>query len=143
MIRIAASTLVVASVLALAACSAGVAGPAGWKKTGPEVWTSPTGERYAYVSRKFDGTISDLASQVATDMELSHRGARLLRSDPIAACPAQAAIATFVQGTTTIEQAFGVIDNRSITIAYSRPSGAPAAPAATAAMEHTLCAAPL
>lgn len=143
MIRIAASILIVASVGALAACSSGVAGPAGWKKSGSNAWTSPAGERYAYVSRKFDGTISDLASQVATDMELSHRGARLLRSDPIAACPAQAAIATFVQESTTIEQAFGVIDNRSITIVYSRPSGAPAAAAATAAMEHTLCAAPL
>lgn len=143
MIRIAASVLAVASLLALGACSSGVAGPAGWKKSGPAVWTSPSGERYAYVSRKFDGTISDLASQVATDVELSHRGARLLRSDPIAACPAQAAIATFVQGSTTIEQAFGVINNRSITIAYSRPSGAPESAAAAAAMERTLCAAPL
>ena len=143
MIRIAASVLAVASLLALGACSSGVAGPAGWKKSGPAVWTSPSGERYAYVSRKFDGTISDLASQVATDVELSHRGARLLRSDPIAACPAQAAIATFVQGSTTIEQAFGVVNNRSITIAYSRPSGAPESAAAAAAMERTLCAAPL
>ncbi len=143
MIRIAASVLAVASLLALGACSSGVAGPAGWKKSGPAVWTSPSGERYAYVSRKFDGTISDLASQVATDVELSHRGARLLRSDPIAACPAQAAIATFVQGSTTIEQAFGVVNNRSITIAYSRPSGAPESAAAASAMERTLCAAPL
>ncbi|MHB8148407.1 MAG: hypothetical protein ACYDGM_14255 [Vulcanimicrobiaceae bacterium] len=131
-------------VLALAACgSSGVAGPAGWQKSGPATWKSASGERYTYASRNFGGTLSDLASQLVIGVELSNSGARLLRSDPIATCPAQAGIATFVQGATTIQQAFAVIDNHAITIAYERPSSTPPSPAVAAAMQHTLCVAPL
>jgi len=124
------------------------AGPAGWQPMpgASAAWTTGSGanaQQYRYVRRQFNGTLQDLASSVTIDVLLKHRGAKLLGSVPFAPCPGTAAVATFtLPGGATLQEGFAARDNQSVQTTYVRPSGAPADPAVTAAMQSSLCITP-
>lgn len=109
-------------------------------------WTSGSGataQEYRYVQREFGGTLQDLASSVTIDVLLHHRGAKLQASVPVTACPGTAGVATFaLPGGKTLEEGFAARDNRAVQTTYLRPTGTPADPAVTAAMQSSLCIAP-
>ena len=68
-----------------------------------------------YASRTFSGVLSDLASQVAVDVVLQHRGASLRSSNPLGPCPGAAGLAMFaLPGAQTLEEGFAVRDGRSV-----------------------------
>lgn len=133
------------AAIALAACSSSSAAPAGWQAAGsdPHAWQRGSGssqETYAYTDRAFSGGLPDLASQVAIDVVLQHRGANLRSSVPLAPCPAAAGLATFsLPGNRTLEEGFAVHDGRAMRATYVRPRDATADPAIATAMQNLLC----
>lgn len=135
-----------AAALLIEACSSAPAGPKGWQSdpSVPNGWSTGSGaarEEYTYQSTAFDGTRQDLASRVTIDALIRDRGAKLQSSVPFAPCPGLAAVATFRRGGgTTLQVGFAVRDGHAIRVRYVRPSGAPADPAVTEAMQSALCA---
>lgn len=100
-------------------------------------------ERYTYSSVPFSGGISDLASQQAIDVLTAHHGGRLLSSRPIAACPGEAGLSTYVlPGGRILEVAFAVVGSNAITVEYERPAAIREAPAALDAIQQAVCIRP-
>ena len=132
-------------VAALAACSGrGSLAPDGWQPVGgaPDAWTKgagPAQQRYTYVKRPFAGTLQDLASREAVDVVLQHRGAKFRSSDVFAACPGQAAVAVFTEGTRTLKEGFATQNGMAAMVTYERPSSAPDDSAVERAMQAALC----
>jgi hypothetical protein len=100
-------------------------------------------QEYRYVRKAFGGTLQDLASAVTIDVLLRDRGAKFKGSVPFGPCPGAAGVATFTLPTgRTLEEGFAVRNNESVRTNYVRPSGAPADPNVTQAMQSALCIAP-
>jgi hypothetical protein len=133
------------AVAALAACSSPSLAPAGWQQDGgaPNAWRNGSGassQTYSFTRRSFSGALSDLASQVAIDIVLTHPGARLRSSNPLAPCPGAAGLATFtLPDRRTLQEGFAVHDGQARRATYLRPSSAAPDPAVTTAMQSLLC----
>ena len=84
--------------------------------------------------------LQDLASAVAIDVLLQHRGAKLRSSEPFAPCPAAAGVATvsLPEGATLME-GFAVRDAVAVRTVYRLPAGAQPDPNVQIAMQNVLC----
>lgn len=133
------------AAISLAACSSPSPAPAGWEPAGTaqHAWRRGSGaslQTYAYTVRSFSGMLPDLASQVAIDVVLQHRGAKLRSSNPLPPCPGAAGLATFtLPEDKTLEEGFAVHDGQARRATYVRPSGTAADPAVATAMQNLLC----
>jgi hypothetical protein len=133
------------AAIALAACSSPSTAPSGWQPTGSvqDAWHRGSGgslQSYAFTVRSFSGSLPDLASQVAIDVVLQHRGAKLRSSNPLGPCPGAAGLAIFtLPEGQTIEEGFAVHDGQARRAIYARPSAASADPAVETAMQNLLC----
>jgi hypothetical protein len=93
-----------------------------------------------YTIGDFSGALPDLASQVAIDVVLQHRGAKLRSSNPLGPCPGAAGLATFtLPENETLQEGFAVHDGQARRATYVRPGGASADPAIATAMQNLLC----
>lgn len=133
----------------LAACShASATAPSGWQPLpGPSgAWTNGNGANaatYALTRRPYGGTLQDLASTVAIDVLLHHRGARLVGSVPFRPCPGAAGVATFtVPRGRRLDEGFAVRDGTSIRTSYERPAATPEDQGVLEAMRNALCIPP-
>lgn len=139
----------------LTACAGSGAGPAhpdGWTLQGQGAtayWTDPQHpqERYSATrAANANGTLSDLASQVATNTLLRHRGAKLTKAVPFSACPGEAGLQTFTlptpQGPAVLQVAFSQWSGAAITASYRRPAKAPDDKRALDAMRRSVCTVP-
>jgi hypothetical protein len=94
-------------------------------------------------SPNYPGTLSDLASQVTTDVVLRHKGARLLKAEPYPPCPGEAGLQTFSASAggrrTVLQVAFTQWTGTAVTASYERPAGAPVDPAAQRALQRAVC----
>jgi hypothetical protein len=130
---------------ALAACSSPSTAPSGWQPAGSThgAWRRGSGatlQTYTYTIRDFSGMLPDLASEVAIDVVLQHRGSKLRSSNPLGPCPGAAGLATFtLPANETLEEGFAVHDGQARRATYVRPSGAAADPAVATAMQNLLC----
>jgi hypothetical protein len=135
-----------AGPLALLVACSGSPAPKGWEPMpgASGAWSrgiGATAQEYFYTKRKFGGMLQDLASQVTIDGLMHHSGAKYRGSIPFAPCPGAAGIATFqLRDRTTLQEGFAVRDGYSVRVTYIRPSGTPADPSVTQAMQDVLCA---
>lgn len=149
--RLAASLLCAA---ALAACAgqgrSQPAHPDGWKaQSGAALaWVAPEDPRERYTASRdpgWNGSLKDLSSQVAINIILQYKGARLLRTDPFPACPGEAGVQTFALSGTrdrdVLRVAFTQWNGPALTIVYRRPGGLPDDKAAVDAMTRAVCTA--
>jgi hypothetical protein len=129
----------------IACCCAVLAACAG---RGSQGFTARPGERFT-VNRSptSSGTLSDLASAVTTDTLLRHKGAKLLKAVPFAACPGEAGEQVFAvptpPGPTVLEVAFTQWNGKTTIASYQRPSKAPDDPNAIEALRRSVCSTPL
>ncbi|MGC1379995.1 MAG: hypothetical protein WA814_03085 [Candidatus Baltobacteraceae bacterium] len=143
--RIAAKALALAACASIAACAGSSAAPKGWQPMpgASTTWTNGTGpnaQTYAYSRVSFAGSLQDLASQVAIDVVLHERGTRLQHSQPFAACPGIAGLATFkAPGGKTLAEGFAVRDGEAVRVRYVRRSSDPSEASAEQAMQAALC----
>ncbi len=122
--------------------------PDGWKAQG-KVWIDPRNprEQFSAVSNSNSGgaSLSDLASQVTTDALLTHKGARLLRSDRFPGCPGEAGLQSFaVTGpheTDVLRVAFTQWNGNAVIGSYQRPAAISDDPAAVMALTQAVCSA--
>lgn len=147
--RLAASLFCAA---ALAACgghgSPQPAHPDGWKaQSGAALaWVAPEDPRERYTASRdpgWNGSLKDLSSQVATNIILQYKGARLVRTDPFPACPGEAGVQTFAlsgfHGHEVLRAAFTQWSGPAVTIIYRRPGELPDDKAAVDAMTRAVC----
>jgi hypothetical protein len=133
------------AAVALAACSSPSFAPAGWQPDGAtqHAWHRASGaslQTYTYTIESFSGMLPDLASQVAIDVVLQHRGAKLRSSNPLGPCPGAAGLATFsLPEARTLEEGFAVHDGNARRATYVRASAASDDPAVATAMQNLLC----
>lgn len=99
------------------------------------------------ISRRpnFNGTLSDMASQVTTDVILHYKGAKLLKAQPYEPCPGEAGLQTFrvkeTHGSGLLEVAFTQWNGTAVTATYERPAKVPADPRAEEALRRAVCSA--
>jgi hypothetical protein len=145
-----AIALAAVSLALLAACGNGESSmaPKGWQPIAgaTDAWTNGTGpnaQEYRYARKPFDGTLQDLASSVTIDALLRHRGAKSKGSQPFAACPGLAGVATFaLPDESILQEGFTVRNGLSVRVSYSRPAGSQVDASAASAMQNALCSRP-
>jgi hypothetical protein len=134
------------SVLAIMnACSSGASfAPKGWQPIAgqPNAWSTGSGstlQEYRYDASSFGGMLSDLASQVAIDALIRHRGTKL-QTNPFGPCPGAAGLATVrLYAGKVLQEGFTVRNGQAVRVRYVRPAEAPIDPNVTQAMRAALC----
>lgn len=127
--------------------SAAGSGPKGWKPIpgASAAWANGTSppQEYRYLRKPFEGSLQDLASVVTIDALLRHRGAKSKGTEPFAACPGFAAVATFtLPDDSTLQEGFTVRNGLSTRVTYTRPAGSAVDADAATAMQAALCSRP-
>ena len=95
--------------------------------------------QYRYEAYAFDGTLQDLASQVAVDALIRQHGVKL-QSNPFGPCPGAAGVATVrLPDAKVLQVGFAVHNGQAIRVRYVRPPGVPVDPDVVSAMQAALC----
>jgi hypothetical protein len=139
-------TIALAATLftALSACSPTSLAPKGWQPIPgtTNAWSTAVGsnqQQYRYEAYAFDGTLQDLASQVAVDALIRQHGVKL-QSSPFGPCPGAAGVATVrLPDAKVLQVGFAVHNGQAIRVRYVRPPGVPVDPDVVSAMQAALC----
>jgi hypothetical protein len=129
---------------ALTACSHSSLAPKGWQPIAgtTNAWSSgagPNQQQYRYEAFAFEGTLQDLASQVAVDALIRQHGVKL-QSNPFGPCPGAAGVATVrLPDAKVLQVGFAVRNGQAIRARYVRPAGTPVDPDVVSAMQAALC----
>jgi len=139
------NTRIALIAIVLSACGGATPAPKGWMAIpgSSDAWSHGNGaarQEYSYGRKRFAGGVQDLASAVAIDALLHNPGAKLRSSNPFAACPGAAGVATFsLRRGMTLQEGFAVHDGLAVRTDYTLQAGSRPDPNVIAAMQNVLC----